>query len=144
MVHCQQTARPQCPGRRAVRLQGDASAGLGDPTSAGRLFPCCPLPTHQHPHKYRSELGFILLSVIPCSSLNHSNEGMTNSVPLSITDRVTQGSQVRRKSREMNTGEQKWGGWGGEKYLKEGKKEAYLRERGSNTKKMKRCHDYYS
>lgn len=48
--------------------------------------------TRQHPQKYRSELGFILISVIPCSSLNHSNEGMTNSVPLSITDRVTQGS----------------------------------------------------
>ena len=91
--HRQQTARPRCPGQRAVHLQRDARAGAGGP----RLHqPTISTPsrahTHQHPHNHRSELGFILISVIPCSSLNHSNAGMTNSVPLSITDRVTQGS----------------------------------------------------
>lgn len=39
----QQTAWPRCPGRRAVRLQGDARAGAGGPCL---LFPRRPLPTH--------------------------------------------------------------------------------------------------
>ena len=80
--HRQQTARPRCPGRRAVRLQRDARVGARAP----RLHqPTISTPsrahTHQHPHNHRLELGFILISVIPCSSLNHSHAGMTNSVP---------------------------------------------------------------
>lgn len=76
----------------ALPAHRETRAGLGAPLRQPTTSMLSSAHTHQHPQKYRSELGFILTSVIPCSPLNHSNEGMTNSVPLSITDKVTKGS----------------------------------------------------
>ena len=144
MVHCQQTARPQCPGRRAVRLQGDARAGLGDPTSASRLLPCCPLPTPTGILKStgQSWVSFWYQLFLALHWTTATREWRIQHLWVSLTGLL--------KALKSEGKVEKWiqenrnGGGKAEKYLKEGKKEAYLRERGSDTNKIKRCHDYYS
>lgn len=96
-------------GWSADQLRGEAKreSSWSPPAPATYLHTAPPLTHTSLLGSIPVRAGFHVLSVIPRSSLKHSSEGTGNAVSFSITNRVTPGPSVRRKRREMNTGEQK-------------------------------------